>query len=62
MALIIMDNLRSTGISIDIDADTGVSVMHDLGAVGATPDMPRDIAQIYLADQIGSILESRGSG
>ena len=34
----------------------GVSIVHDMGAVGATPDMPRDIASMYLADQVGSII------
>jgi hypothetical protein len=52
-----MDNLRSTGISIEIDEELGVSIVHDMGAVGATPDMPRDIATIYLADQVGSIMD-----
>ena len=51
-----MDNLRSTGISIEIDEESGVSIVHDMGAVGATPDMPRDIASVYLADQVGSIM------
>ena len=56
-ALSLMDNLRSTGISIEIDEELGVSIVHDMGAVGATPDMPRDIATIYLADQVGSIMD-----
>lgn len=55
-ALSLMDNLRSTGISIEIDEEMGVSIVHDMGAVGATPDMPRDIASMYLADQVGSII------
>ena len=45
-----------TGISIEIDEDLGVSIVHDMGACGASPDMPREIASIYLADQVGSII------
>jgi hypothetical protein len=52
-----LDNLKSTGISIEIDEDLGVSIVHGMGACGASPDMPRDIASIYLADQVGSILD-----
>ena len=55
-ALSLLDNLKLTGIGIEIDEDLGVSVVHEMGAVGASPDMPRDIASIYLADQVGSIL------
>ena len=51
-----MDNLRSTGISIEIDEETGVSIIHEQGACGACPDMPRDIARVYLADQVGSLI------
>ena len=58
-----MDNLKSTGISIEIDEETGVSLVHEMGAFGATPDMPRELASMYLADQVGSVIESsRGSG
>ena len=55
-ALSLLDNLKSTGIGIEVDEDLGVSVVHDMGAVGASPDMPREIASIYLADQVGSII------
>lgn len=62
-ALSLMDNLKSTGISIEIDEETGVSLVHEMGAFGATPDMPRELARMYLADQVGSVIESsRGSG
>ena len=54
-----MDNLKSTGIAIEIDEDLGASVVHNMGAVGASPEMPRDISILYLADQIGSIMDSR---
>ena len=53
----LLDNLKSTGVCIEIDAETGISVTHDMGAFGSAPDMPRDIARIYLADQLGSLLE-----
>ena len=56
-ALSLLDNLKLTGISIEIDEDLGVSIVHGMGACGASPDMPRDIASIYLADQVGSILD-----
>ena len=52
----LLDNLKSTGVCIEIDAETGISVTHDMGAFGSAPDMPRDIARIYLADQLGSLL------
>ena len=58
-ALSLLDNLNSTGISIEIDEDLGISIVHEMGAVGASPDMPREISRMYLADQVGSILESR---
>ena len=58
-ALSLLDNLKGTGIGIEIDEDLGVSVVHEMGAVGAGPDMPRDISQVYLADQIGSIVNTR---
>jgi hypothetical protein len=58
-----MDNLKSTEISIEIDDETGISIVHEMGAFGVTPDMPRELARMYLADQVGSIIDaSRGSG
>ena len=56
----LLDNLRSTGISIEIDAESGICVTHEMGAFGSAPDMPRNIARIYLADQLGSLFESEG--
>lgn len=53
----LLDNLNSTGICIEIDADAGICVTHDMGAFGSAPDMPRDIARVYLADQLGSVFE-----
>lgn len=62
-ALSLLDNLKLTGISIEIDEDTGISLVHEMGAFGASPDMPKEIARMYLADQVGSVIDSsRGSG
>ena len=59
----LLDNLKLTGISIEIDEDTGISLVHEMGAFGASPDMLKEIARMYLADQVGSVIESsRGSG
>ena len=52
-----MDNLKSTGISIEVDDETGVSFTHEMGAFGVTPDMPRELARMYVADQVGSIID-----
>lgn len=57
----LLDNLRSTGISIEIDEDTGLLFHFDEGAFGASPDMPRDIARVYLMDQVRSVFESRSA-
>jgi hypothetical protein len=55
--------LKSTGISIEVEEELGISIVHEMGAFGASPDMPREIASMYLADQVGSIIdESHGSG
>jgi hypothetical protein len=55
--------LKLTGISIEIDEESGISLVHEMGAFGASPDMPKEIARMYLADQVGSVIESsRGSG
>ena len=62
-ALSLLDNLKSTGVFIEIDQDLGISLVHEMGAFGVAPDMPREIARVYLADQLGSVIdESRGSG
>ena len=45
-------------IQIEIDAETGVSVVHSMGAFGASSDMPDDIARMYLADGIGALKEN----
>ena len=58
--LSLLDNLRSSQISIEIDPEMGICVHHDLGAFGSAPDMPRDIARIYLADQLGSLMDHQG--
>ena len=58
-ALDLLSNLNSTGISIEVDEDTGISIIHEMGAFGTAPSMPRDIAFLYLSDQIGSLLESK---
>ena len=56
-ALSLLDNLNSTGISIEVEEELGVSIVHEMGAFGSSPDMPREIALMYLADQVGSILD-----
>ena len=45
-------------VQFEIDAQTGVSVIHDMGAFGACSDMPDDIARMYLADSIGALKEN----
>ena len=44
-------------VQMEIDGVTGVSVVHPLGAFGASSDMPDDIARLYLSDGIGSLKE-----
>ena len=43
---------------MEIDGVTGVSVVHPLGAFGASSDMPDDVAKLYLSDGIASLKES----
>ena len=44
-------------VSIEIDGDTGVSILHPMGAFGASVDMPDDISRMYLADGLGALKE-----
>ena len=44
-------------VQVEIDGDTGISIIHPHGAFGASPDMPDDIAKLYLSDGIGSLKE-----
>jgi|TARA_A100001015_G_scaffold319112_1_gene441035 hypothetical protein len=44
-------------VQIEIDAETGVSVLHPMGAFGADGSMPDDIAILYLSDGMGSLKE-----
>jgi hypothetical protein len=45
-------------VSVEVDASTGVSILHPMGAFGASPDMPNEISQMYLADGLGSLKEN----
>jgi hypothetical protein len=51
--------LKATGISIEIDEETGLLFHYDMGAFGSAPNMPRDIALPYLSDQIISAIEEK---
>ena len=61
-ALSLMERLPNTGISIECDEETGLSFIHDMGAFGVTPDMPRELSEAYLSDQISSLLTESRSG
>jgi hypothetical protein len=54
----LLDNLRSTGISVEIDEDAGVLFHYPMGAFGASPDMPHEIAKLYLTDQVSSAMDA----
>ena len=56
LSLDLLESLNRTGISIEVDEETGVSLVHEMGAFGASPDMPRELAQMYLSDQVASVL------
>ena len=61
-ALNLMDALLNTGISIECDEESGLSLIHDMGAFGVTPDMPRELSEAYISDQISSLLAESRSG
>ena len=49
-------NSVSSDLQIEIDKETGISCVYDLGAFGASPDMPDEIARMYLADSVGALI------
>ena len=51
-------NSVSSDVSVEIDKETGISLIHEMGAFGASPDMPDEIARMYLADGVGSLMKS----
>ena len=59
IAVELMRLLPSLGddVHMEIDGVTGVSVVHPLGAFGASSDMPDDVAKLYLSDGIASLKE-----
>ena len=58
VALDLMERMRGLGsLSIEVDDETGVTVTGDLGAVGASPDMPRGLAEKYLAFEMREMIE-----
>jgi Icc-related predicted phosphoesterase len=58
LALDLMDKIRgSRALSIEVDNETGVQILGELGACGATPDMPRDLSEHYLYHQLTEMLE-----
>ena len=58
VALDLMEHMKGTGsLSIEVDDETGITVTGDLGAVGASPDMPRGLAEKYLAFEMREMIE-----
>ena len=58
VALDLMERMKGLGsLSIEVDDETGVTVTGDLGAVGASPDMPRGLAEKYLAFEMREMIE-----
>lgn len=59
LSLKIMRLLPTVGedVQIEIDPETGVNVMHPMGAFGTAPDMPDEISRSYLADSLGALKE-----
>ena len=45
-------------IQVEVDGETGVSIVHSMGAFGASVDMPDDISRLYLADGLGALKEN----
>ena len=53
----LMDLLRQLPqLSIECDKSTGISIVGDNGAIGASPDMPKDLTENYLTHQLSSLL------
>jgi hypothetical protein len=53
----LMDLLRQLPqLSVECDKETGISIVGDNGAIGASPDMPSDLTETYLTHQLGSLL------
>ncbi len=62
LALDLLDAIKKTqGISIEVDSETGVQFVGQLGAVGASADMPRDISAPYLECELSGMLDSPGN-
>lgn len=53
----LMDLLRQLPqLSVECDKSTGISIVGDNGAIGASPDMPKDLTENYLTHQLSSLL------
>lgn len=53
-----MDRLRTMpALSIECDKETGIQIVGRNGAIGASPDMPRDLTAQYLTHELGSLLD-----
>ena len=60
LALDLLDAIKKTqGISIEVDSETGVQFVGQLGAVGASADRPRDISAPYLECELSGMLDSK---
>ena len=53
-----MDKLRvMPPLSVECDKETGIQIVGRNGAIGASPDMPRDLTKQYLTHELGSLLD-----
>ena len=60
LALDLLDAVKKTeGLSIEVDSSTGVQFVGELGAFGASSDMPRDISGPYLECELTDMLEPK---
>ena len=58
VALDLMERMKGLGsLTIEVDDETGITVTGDLGAIGASPDMPRGLAEKYLAYEMCEMID-----